>query len=82
VTRCLKSVVCPLGCTHDLAECPVKIAHSAHPRVSVNISTLLTDFHKIRCLEIMINCTDISLWSGGQSSWLQIQRSGFDSRRY
>jgi hypothetical protein len=23
-----------------------------------------------------------SLWSGGQSSWLQIQRSGFDSRRY
>jgi hypothetical protein len=22
------------------------------------------------------------LWSGGQSSWLQIQRSGFDSRRY
>jgi hypothetical protein len=23
-----------------------------------------------------------SLWSSGQSSWLQIQRSGFDSRRY
>jgi hypothetical protein len=22
------------------------------------------------------------MWSGGQSSWLQIQRSGFDSRRY
>jgi hypothetical protein len=22
------------------------------------------------------------LWSRGQSSWLQIQRSGFDSRRY
>jgi hypothetical protein len=22
------------------------------------------------------------LWSGGQSSWLQIQRSWFDSRRY
>jgi hypothetical protein len=22
------------------------------------------------------------LWSGGQSSWLQIQRSGFDSRNY
>jgi hypothetical protein len=22
------------------------------------------------------------LWSGGQSSWLQIQRSGFDSRHY
>jgi hypothetical protein len=23
-----------------------------------------------------------SLWSSGQSSWLQIQRSGLDSRRY
>jgi hypothetical protein len=22
------------------------------------------------------------LWSSGQSSWLQIERSGFDSRRY
>jgi hypothetical protein len=22
------------------------------------------------------------LWSSGQSSWLQIQRSGFDSQRY
>jgi hypothetical protein len=22
------------------------------------------------------------LWSSGQSSWLQIQRSGYDSRRY
>jgi hypothetical protein len=22
------------------------------------------------------------VWSSGQSSWLQIQRSGFDSRRY
>jgi hypothetical protein len=22
------------------------------------------------------------LWSTGQSSWLQVQRSGFDSRRY
>jgi hypothetical protein len=24
----------------------------------------------------------LSLWSSGQSSWLQIERSGFDSRRY
>jgi hypothetical protein len=24
----------------------------------------------------------LSLWSSGQSSWLQIQRSLFDSRRY
>jgi hypothetical protein len=26
--------------------------------------------------------TCLNLWSSGQSSWLQIQRSGFDSRRY
>jgi hypothetical protein len=26
--------------------------------------------------------TCLSLWSSGQSSWLQTQRSGFDSRRY
>jgi hypothetical protein len=24
----------------------------------------------------------LPVWSSGQSSWLQIQRSGFDSRRY
>jgi hypothetical protein len=24
----------------------------------------------------------LPLWSSGQSSWLQIQRPGFDSRRY
>jgi hypothetical protein len=23
-----------------------------------------------------------NVWSSGQSSWLQIQRSGYDSRRY
>jgi hypothetical protein len=28
-----------------------------------------------------INCTPLP-WSSGQSSWLQIQRSGFDSRLY
>jgi hypothetical protein len=27
-------------------------------------------------------CRRLLLWSSGQSSWLQIQRSGFDSRRY
>jgi hypothetical protein len=26
--------------------------------------------------------TEPPLWSSGQSSWLQIQRSEFDSRRY
>jgi hypothetical protein len=25
---------------------------------------------------------DLLLWSSGQSSWLQIQRSGFDSQCY
>jgi hypothetical protein len=27
-------------------------------------------------------CVRPPLWSSGQSSWLQIQKSGFDSRRY
>jgi hypothetical protein len=27
-------------------------------------------------------CMSVPLWSSGQCSWLQIQRSGFDSRRY
>jgi hypothetical protein len=29
-----------------------------------------------------LSLTRPPLWSSGQSSWLQIQRSGFDSRRY
>jgi hypothetical protein len=32
------------------------------------------------CKHILI--TQLPLWSSGQSSWLQIQRSGFDFRRY
>jgi hypothetical protein len=36
----------------------------------------LTSYQK-RC-----HCTWPPLWSSGQSSWLQIQRSGFDSQRY
>jgi hypothetical protein len=37
------------------------------------------------CGETLDNLIEIGwppLWSSGQSSWLQIQRSGFDSRRY
>jgi hypothetical protein len=34
--------------------------------------------------KISHNWVDVrpSLWSSGQSSWLQFQKSGFDSRRY
>jgi hypothetical protein len=32
----------------------------------------------LRCIQFL----KTALWSSGQSSWLQIQRSGFDSRRY
>jgi hypothetical protein len=32
--------------------------------------------------EVIYNIWWPPLWSSGQSSWLQIQRSGFDSRRY
>jgi hypothetical protein len=36
-------------------------------------------------LRIRFNYSDsdrLCVWSSGQSSWLQIQKSGFDSRRY
>jgi hypothetical protein len=36
----------------------------------------------VKCFNGYIMCTRPPLWSSGQSSWLQIQRSGFDSRCY
>jgi hypothetical protein len=39
----------------------------------------------VKRLSAFAHCMSITgppLWSSGQSSWLQIQRSGFDSRRY
>jgi hypothetical protein len=36
----------------------------------------------IRALAILLEFTRCSLWSSGQSFWLQIQRSRFDSRHY
>jgi hypothetical protein len=33
-------------------------------------------------VDILICTVEVPLWSSGQSSWLQIQRSEFDSRRY
>jgi hypothetical protein len=34
------------------------------------------------CFNNADGCHTPPLWSSGQSSWLQIQRSGLDSRRY
>jgi hypothetical protein len=31
---------------------------------------------------VLLKVMGLPLWSSGQNSWLQIQRSGFDSRRY
>jgi midasin (ATPase involved in ribosome maturation) len=39
------------------------------------------DREKVSSGIILINTTTF-LWSSGQSSWLQIRRSGFDSRHY
>jgi hypothetical protein len=36
--------------------------------------------HIIECVSHVTE--EPPLWSSGQSSWLQMQRSGFDSRRY
>jgi hypothetical protein len=44
------------------------------------ISEIMATFHRDSKKEISfeLGC----LWSSGQSSWPQIQRSGFDSRHY
>jgi hypothetical protein len=34
------------------------------------------------CFNNTFKFTSPPLWSSGRSSWLQIQKSGFDSRRY
>jgi hypothetical protein len=34
------------------------------------------------CFALVTEINRLPLWYSGQSSWLQIQRSGFDSRRY
>jgi hypothetical protein len=39
-------------------------------------------FHVIVTLSSVVGTMRLPLWSSGQSSWLQIQRSGFDSRCY
>jgi hypothetical protein len=44
---------------------------------------LIHDWPQVSYPEIkIIGCSGPPLWSSGQSSWLWIQRSGFDSRRY
>jgi hypothetical protein len=44
---------------------------------------LLSSIHFRRVCNLRADCfLGPPLWSSGQSSWLQIQRSGFDSQRY
>jgi hypothetical protein len=45
------------------------------------ISYLAPELNFVISLSIVVNF-DSPLWSSGQSFWLQIQRSGFDSRHY
>jgi hypothetical protein len=42
----------------------------------------MTPIQLFRLLTLHVRMVGPPLWSKGQSSWLQIQRSGFDSRRY
>jgi hypothetical protein len=68
-----------------------KIAKSARTDINIWVETVMK---KVACIIVWqvramhfhiiyrITHTRSPLWSGGQSSWLQIQRSGFDSRRY
>jgi hypothetical protein len=45
---------------------------------------VITNFQDSDDDKFVISCSSgrPPLWSSGQSSWLQIQRSGFDSRSY
>jgi hypothetical protein len=43
---------------------------------------LMVKWKMLGRIKTSVRITGPSLWSSGQSSWLQIQRSGFDSRRY
>jgi hypothetical protein len=45
--------------------------------IMLGLGTVTNKFNKL-----IPNCCGSSLWSSGQSSWLQIQRPRFISRRY
>jgi hypothetical protein len=59
-------------------------AHSGDEVMSLNEPTALYSPRKFLVLISARNRVDLRppLWSSGQSSWLQIQSSRFDSRRY
>jgi hypothetical protein len=50
-------------------------------RVSVWVGSIHLPLMKV-IINLAVLLERPLLWSSGQSSWLQIQRSGFDSRRY
>jgi hypothetical protein len=53
------------------------------PQTTIECLVMLTYawvVHNLKFLEIYIHIWS-PLWSIGQGSWLQIQKSGFDSRR-
>jgi hypothetical protein len=72
----------------DWPTCQVNSV-SPHPKENSMNALALADlvttcFHNELSNELTIQLTQWwpPLWSSGQSSWQQIQRSGFDSRRY
>jgi hypothetical protein len=67
-----------------------KIAESARTDINTGVQTVMSKVAYIvvwlrssnRHISYCITHTRPSLWHSGQSSCLQIQSSGFDSRRY
>jgi hypothetical protein len=65
-------------------ECCIKISLFQSPPRIVEIVKCKenTKASKLEKIKIIDRILGPPLWSSGQSSWLQIQRSRFDSRRY
>jgi hypothetical protein len=65
-----------------LSDVRVLRACSTHGEKSNTYRILVEKSRAKRPLERQTGVKGPPLWSSGQSSWLQIQRSRFDSRRY
>jgi hypothetical protein len=61
-------------------QCLIIILTDEFRHFTLNQERVITAFSQIFTYLLFMNRPP--LWSGGQSSWLQIQRSGFGSRRY
>jgi hypothetical protein len=60
----------------------IKFLRYCRSNIKENVLSYFVHSHGVIYIIITITAIRPPLWSSSQSSWLQIQRSGFDSRRY